>query len=113
VDDPFNPAPVELDPFAAAPPGFQAMFVIIGLIVTVGFVFTIVLAARNFAKIRKAGHDPLTLQADLATRALDSELLAPKQSMEQRLAELDDLVTRGVITDEERVAARADILAGR
>jgi len=111
VDDPFNPMP--LDPFAAAPPGFQAMFVIVGLLIALGFVFTIVMIVRNYSKARESGHDPFTLQTDLATRALDSELLAPKQSIEQRLAELDDLVTRGVITDEERVAARADILAGR
>lgn len=37
---------------------------------------------------------------------------APRTLREQRLAELDDLHARGVITDDERRAARAEALRG-
>lgn len=37
---------------------------------------------------------------------------APRTFREQRLAELDDLHARGVITDDERRAARAEALRG-
>lgn len=37
---------------------------------------------------------------------------APRTFQEQRLAELDDLHARGVITDDERRAARAEALRG-
>ena len=68
--------------------------------------------SRNAAKARELGHDPLTMQTELAARAMDSGLLAPQKSLEARLAELDDLRARGVITAEEHAKARADALAG-
>lgn len=37
---------------------------------------------------------------------------APRTLREQRFAELDDLHARGVITDDERRAARAEALRG-
>jgi hypothetical protein len=43
---------------------------------------------------------------------MDSELLAPRPSLEARLAELDDLHARGVITADEHAKARAEVLAG-
>ncbi|GAA1789000.1 SHOCT domain-containing protein [Agromyces lapidis] len=113
MDEPFLPSPVAPDPFVAASGAFGTVFVLACLIVAGGIVVSIVLAIRNYNKARSAGHDPFTLQTDLATRALDSELLAPKQTLEQRLAELDDLATRGVITSEERAAARTELLSGR
>ncbi|MFF2387922.1 SHOCT domain-containing protein [Agromyces sp. NPDC058104] len=113
MDDPFLPSPVAPDPFTMASGAFGTVFVLACLVIGAGFVVTIVLAIRNYNKARSAGHDPFTLQTDLATRALDSELLAPKQTLEQRLVELDDLAARGVITSEERAAARAELLSGR
>ena len=50
--------------------------------------------------------------AELVARAMDSELLAPRPSLEARLAELDDLHARGVITADEHAKARAEVLAG-
>jgi hypothetical protein len=52
------------------------------------------------------------MQTELAARAMDSELLAPRPSLEARLAELDDLHARGVITADEHAKARAEVLAG-
>jgi hypothetical protein len=37
---------------------------------------------------------------------------APEKSVEQRLAEIDDLHDRGVISTDEHTAARAKIIAG-
>jgi hypothetical protein len=72
----------------------------------------LVMISRNAAKARELGHDPLTMQTELAARAMDSELLAPRPSLEARLAELDDLHARGVITADEHAKARAEVLAG-
>ncbi|MBF4613889.1 SHOCT domain-containing protein [Curtobacterium sp. VKM Ac-1376] len=52
------------------------------------------------------------MQEDIAHRALQSRTLAPDRPLEQRLAELDDLHARGVISDEEHRAARAAALGG-
>ncbi|MCA5923210.1 SHOCT domain-containing protein [Curtobacterium oceanosedimentum] len=59
------------------------------------------------------GQNPLTVQEDLAHRAMQSRTLAPDTPLEQRLAELDDLHARGVISDEEHRRARAEALRGR
>ncbi|MCD2441527.1 SHOCT domain-containing protein [Agromyces sp. SYSU K20354] len=101
------------DPFSAASSAFNVMFAIVVIFIAVVFVLMIVTMVRNYSKAKSTGHDPLTLQTELATRALDSEILAPAKSIEQRLAELDDLAARGVISADERLAARADVLAGR
>lgn len=82
------------------------------VIVVLGFVAVIVLIVRNARKVSRAGFDPTTLQADLAMRVLDSDMLAPAQGLEARLAELDALRAKGLISGEEHAAARAQVLAG-
>jgi hypothetical protein len=91
--------------------GFDVVFGIVATIVVLGAVAAIVLGALNMAKIRSADHNPATVEADLAIRVLDSELLAPPKSKEERLRELDDLRARGVITAEEHGSARAAVLS--
>jgi uncharacterized membrane protein YccC len=90
---------------------FGVIFVIVGLAVAAGFAFTIYLIVRNASKVTKSGHDPLTLRSDLAVKALDSSLLAEKTSIEDRLREIDDLLSRKVISEPEHAAARTAILA--
>lgn len=85
--------------------GFAVVF-IVGVLVAM-----VVIISRNAAKARALGHDPVTMQTELAARAMDSGLLAPAKSLEERLAELDGLRARGVITAEEHAKARADALA--
>lgn len=101
--------------------GFNALFGIMVVVVLIGVVFSAVVAVRKYMVLKNAGHDPLTVDAALAARLLNSDALRPGTAaapsdpalkVEQRLAELDDLVARGVITDEERMAARAQILGG-
>ena len=92
---------------------FTAMSIIVPVVFVIAFAAIIVFAVVNFRRIRKAGHNPFTLNADLASRALDSRLLAPDQPLEKRLDELDRLRAAGRITDEEHERARASILSGR
>ena len=51
-----------------------------------------------------------TLQTELAIRAANSQMLAPKKTVEQKLAELDGLLARGVITRDEYTQARLKAL---
>lgn len=92
--------------------GFAIFFGIVVLFIIAVAVVMVVMISRNAAKARELGHDPLTMQTELAARAMDSELLAPRPSLEARLAELDDLHARGVITADEHAKARAEVLAG-
>lgn len=101
--------------FEDDPAGFDGLFgFAFGLIVVMmigTFAFQAFVFLRNHRAARESGHDIFTLPTDLATSALNSELLAGERSIEQRLAELDDLRSRGGISDEEHAAARAAVLA--
>ncbi|MGV9193400.1 SHOCT domain-containing protein [Microbacterium sp. MC2] len=123
VIEPFPVDPVGLDPSVGMgmPPGFAALFAFIVVLVIAGGVVGVVINVRKYRLLRRAGHDPLTVDAAIAAKILDSELpragTAPAdpalpRTVEERLAEIDDLHTRGVISADERAAARAAILAG-
>ena len=99
-----------VDPFAQTPE-FSTLFVSVGVLVAISFAVVIALAFRSAAKVRKAGHDPLTLQADLAVRLLDSDALSIRKPQQQRLADIEALFTTGAISESERATARAAILA--
>ena len=93
------------------PTPFAVAFCIVLGLVVLGFVLTIVGAVKGTKTLRKAGFNPLTAQAELAAKLMNSEMLAPAHTLEARLAELDDLHSRGVISDEEHTTARAKALA--
>ena len=77
----------------------------------VGVVVVIVVAVtRNARAARQAGLDPLTAQTQLAGRLYASEALAPARPPEQRLAELEGLRSRGLVTPEEYQQARQRII---
>lgn len=101
--------------------GFNALFGVLLVVFLLVAAFSVFVAVRKYMVLKKAGHDPLTVDAALAAKLLNSDALrpgtaappsAPALTVEQRLAELDDLVARGVISDAERTAARARILGG-
>ena len=71
-------------------------------------VFVIV---KNVQKARELGHDPFTMETELTAKAIDSSLLGPTQTIESRLAELDGLRTRGIITEPEFAKARAEAIS--
>ena len=82
--------------------GFGTIFVITLAVIITGVALTI----RRRHALRRAGLNPLlTGQEQIAARMS----VAPR-STEERLAELDDLLRREVITPQEHAAARARIL---
>lgn len=101
------PAPEEINP---AVPDFSTMFGIVSVIVILGFVVAIAVGIRNAAKAAQRGQNPLTVEYDLALKALSSDALKPAESTEQKLAELDRLFAANLITADEREAARARVL---
>ncbi|PJJ55585.1 hypothetical protein [Compostimonas suwonensis] len=92
---------------------FWIVFTIAAVVIAAVIVIVIISVVRSTSTVRRAGHDPFTLQAELASRALDSRLLAKDAPIEERLAELDRLRTSGAITEPELARARADVLRGR
>jgi lipopolysaccharide export LptBFGC system permease protein LptF len=78
---------------------FAVLFVVVLVVVATGIV-------RSRTVLRESGLDPLSAQAQLAARLAQGPLGTPAQSLEQRLAELDDLQRRGLITAEEHAEGR-------
>lgn len=94
------------------PGWFIALAVIVGLIGLGGAIW-------RFAILRNGGLNPFVaeeqLEVQLSRHLKDAATPTSEHSektIEGRLAELDDLRERGVITAEERAAARAKILGG-
>ncbi len=90
--------------------GFNAMFTIMCVIFACILIFGAVVTIRNWSVARKAGYDPLAMETQMAIATMDSKLLAPTESIEERLAKIDDLLARGVITEAEHTAGRAEII---
>ncbi|HET7018526.1 MAG TPA: SHOCT domain-containing protein [Streptosporangiaceae bacterium] len=96
-------------PDGSGPPGWWVAWV----------VFIIVIAIVSFivkaAVLNKGGLNPFTakeqLDVKLAQELDRRQAMPPRPSLEDRLAELDDLYRRGVISDQERHDARAKILS--
>lgn len=96
-------------------PGFTSAFgVVFGLVATIvvlGVVATAALSIYRAVRLSRQGVNPLTLETDLAAKALRSDALRRRPSKAERLAELDVLVANGTISAGERESARARILA--
>lgn len=94
---------------------FSVMPILLGLVAVVFVavvIFIVYAQARNARKIKSAGLDPITFETDLKTKLAQSNLLAPKQSLESKLEELTSLRSRGVISNDEYLQARQDLLKG-
>ncbi|MBV9820919.1 MAG: SHOCT domain-containing protein [Actinobacteria bacterium] len=74
-------------------------------------VLTVVSVVRNRRVLREAGIDPGTAGAQLTARLIRGQL-SGRPTAASRLAELDDLRNRGLITAEEYAARRAQIIDG-
>lgn len=90
--------------------GFETLFLIafafVGLLVVTGFAFVAYAAIRSARAARRSGIDPFTPDAQLLAQAISGQ----GRTVEQRLAELDDLHRRGVISNDEHRTARARAL---
>jgi hypothetical protein len=93
------------------PTALLVFFVVVFALVVAGFVLTGYVFVRNRRALREVGLDPFTAGAQLTGKLMGSPLLAPAKTLEQRLAELDDLHARGVISDAEHTSGRAAALA--
>lgn len=93
------------------PRGVELFIGLVLLLMLLGFCTFVYLLVRNRRVLQAQGIDPFTAQAQLADKLLNSEVLAPHKSLEERLRELDDLHNRGVISDTEHATARAAALA--
>ena len=108
--------PIGPDGTPLTPSGFDAMFSAAAVLIGIGFVVVIVLMVRNAGHLVKRGIDPTTVDAEMTARLLNSPLLAPQaaaarpRSIQERLAELDRLLSSGTISDDEHSAARAEVL---
>lgn len=104
------------DPFMSA---FGALFIIIPIIIVGMIILMIVLAVLNARRLRSKGINPLATEAEIvadavrssaAQRSIAQPAARPAQSLEARLAEIEQLHATGKITTAERDAARASVL---
>ncbi|WP_102509421.1 SHOCT domain-containing protein [Sanguibacter massiliensis] len=110
-------------------PAYLVVFLVLfGLAFVAALTVIVVSGVRNYRLAKARGYDPLTMETEMAARLMDSQLMqpatptdattapsamtAPSATTEERLAEIDSLHDRGVITADERAAARAKILGG-
>jgi hypothetical protein len=101
------------------PTGFIVLFVIVGILIVVGVIVSVSTGIRRASVLRSGGLSPFyakeQLEVELAKNLRGAVAPAPGQpakTTEQRLAELDNLHERGVISGEERAAGRARIIGG-
>jgi hypothetical protein len=91
-------------------------FVVIPLLMVFAIIRSIIYGVRRRRILRDAGLSPMMAPAQMEARLANSALLAAAnpvaRSVEERLAELESLHARGVISAEELHEARAKILAG-
>lgn len=106
----------EGDPFMSA---FNALFVIVPIIIVGVVVLMIVLAVVNARRLRSKGINPLASEAEIMADAVRSSAAQRSgaqaaagrtQSLEARLDEIEQLHAAGKITAAERDAARASVL---
>lgn len=94
----------------------KVAFVVVGLLFVFAIIRAIIYAPRRRKILRDAGLDPMTAHAQMEAKLASSALLAPAgptaKTVEERLAALDSLHGRGLISSEELREARAKILAG-
>ncbi|WP_454851907.1 hypothetical protein [Promicromonospora soli] len=106
----------EGDPFMSA---FNALFVIVPIFF-IGFVaLVIVLIVVNARRLKRKGINPLATNAEImadamrssaAQRPVTQPAAGPAQTLEARLAEIEQLHAAGKISAAERDAARARVL---
>jgi hypothetical protein len=92
-------------------PGIPGWFVVLFILFAIIGIGT---AIWRFSVLRSGGLNPFVAKEQLEARLAQSQLMTPPdpvKSIEQRLAELDDLRDRGVISADEHAAARAKVIS--
>jgi hypothetical protein len=102
-----------MDPgFGEFPTFFLIAFGVVATFIAVVGVAVVVSIVRSRKVLQDSGLDPFTVQAQLVAGLARGPLTAPVRDLEQKLAELDDLHSRGVITTPEHQEARRQALGG-
>jgi hypothetical protein len=86
---------------------FLVFFAFACVFIAAVFCFIVYAIVRNRNALKAAGYDPVTAQVQMADRVVKGFEGKP---LEQRLAELDDLHRRGLISAEEHAAGRTAAL---
>jgi hypothetical protein len=103
-----------MDPgFGDLPQFMTIAFAVFAVFFVLALAFIVTAFVRNRRVLRENGFDPMAADAQIAVRLARGPLGSPAPGLEQRLAELDDLHRRGVITTAEHEAARRTALGGR
>lgn len=98
---------------------FNALFIIVPIIIVGMIILMIVLAVLNARRLRSKGISPLATEAEIvadavrgsaAQRSGTQPAARPAQTLEARLAEIEQLHAAGKITTAERDTARASVL---
>jgi hypothetical protein len=97
-------------PGSTTPDFMPILFWIAGGIIALVFVIVVVSVIANVVRARRAGHNPLTMQTDIATKLLDSDMLSSQPSVEARLEKIEQLRAAGTISSNEYDVARARLL---
>jgi hypothetical protein len=119
--------------FSAVPGGlfsgvsifFLVFFLLVAALIVVVFVRTGIYLARRRRVLREAGFDPMVAGVQMGARLANSALFnppappgqapaqpaEPERTVQQKLADLQDLFDRGVITSDELRAARLKIIS--
>ena len=87
-------------------------FGVAGTLIGVVLVVLVTGIVRSRKLLQDNGLGPLTAEAQIVAGLARGPLTAPVRSLEQRLADLDDLHRRGVITTPEHQEARRHALGG-
>jgi hypothetical protein len=95
-----------MSPDLEMPPFMKIAFAVFAVFFVVVLLFVATGIVRSRKVLRDSGLDPMAAQAQLAARIAQGPLGTPAQSLEQRLAELDDLHRRGLLTAEEHAEGR-------
>ncbi|GMA24973.1 hypothetical protein GCM10025864_27320 [Luteimicrobium album] len=123
------------------PSGYDTIFSVVLVVIVLAAVVIVVLAVLRALRLRKAGINPLSTEGELMAHVLRGDLPATPppgaaaasamtvafgqassatgasptstggRPLEVRLAELDDLARRGVISADEHATARRDLLS--
>jgi len=95
-------------------PGIPGWFIALFVIIAIAGIGT---SIWRYSVLRSGGLNPIVAREQLEAKLNQTLTPAPPppdaKSMEERLAELDDLHNRGVITADELSAGRAKIIAGQ
>jgi hypothetical protein len=115
---------------------FLVFFILVAVLIVAGFVRAGIYFARRRRVLREAGFDPMVAGVQMGARLANSALFSPpaapgqnpapgtaatatppgpaarpERTVEQKLADLQDLFDRGVITSDELHEARLKIIS--